>query len=158
MWGDVVGRADWNPRGLGPGVLISHTETTVTTRLRDSCGSQMNCKKLCVPILFVFLFHLETAVLFIRKWPLSGKRSRTFQGLQTWRVLDWRGVIEAATRSCWDLQRLWGVKQCSHGKGLSETKWRPGLFHLPQRPLSPTAACQQQMCLVDMCFAANKKQ
>lgn len=69
-----------------------------------------------------------------------------------------RVAIGTATWSCQNLQCLWGMKQCSHGKGLSETKWRPGLFHLPQRPLSPTAACQQQMYLVDMCFAANKKQ
>lgn len=73
MWCDVVGRAGWNQRKLGFGVLISNTQMKIATSLRDFCGNQVNCKNCCVFILFVFLFHQKMTLV-------ANERPRTLQG------------------------------------------------------------------------------
>lgn len=84
-----------------------------------------------------------------------------FQGLKKRRVMGLRGVTwnshpERLRLVVATLQPLWAVRVA-----FVETDYSDAVealsFNLPQCPLSPTAACQQQMCLVDMCSVANKK-
>ena len=114
-WGAVGGRTGGNPGDLGFEVLISRMETKITTWLRASCGSQMNCKKLCIPVLCV-LFHLQTVCYLLESDTVTEWEGQNFSGPEEMKGdgLEWSHLGQLL----WDaggpavqLQPLWGTKE-----------------------------------------------